>query len=180
MLSEYVHHYRQGVRKLSKKNGVRHSEKRRVRINGVDIFILTLICLTVVCAIFRSVILERIQTLSVKDTVMVTIKAERVDENTVSMIQNDSKLYENGEYFGVICSELQISESVEYALNEGELVKMNADGYADLSCNVKLDGVKTDDGFLLPSGRIVRENDTVNITGKGFAIEIKIVDIYAE
>ncbi len=156
------------------------SPRRYARINGTDIFILVLVCLTVLGVVFRGVILERIRSMAVKDTVYITVRSDMLDSDVEKMIDENSALYENGVYFGTFTEKTETEPSEEYILTDGDMISLPVEGAIDMTGTVRLEGVKTDDGFLLPSGRIVRKNDKVTLSGKGFVFDAVIIDIYAE
>lgn len=65
-----------------------------------------------------------------------------------------------------------------YTMSEdGEPTGIRSEGKIDLTCTVKISGMKTDNGFILPDGRIVRVNDTVKITGRGFEFEATVTQV---
>ncbi len=153
---------------------------RYKRINGTDIFIFVLLCVTLIAVLFKGAILEQIRSSSVKDNAVVSIRCEKLDSGVEKMITDSSLLYENGKLFGEFSGEKTVIESNIYTLSEREIVAVPVEGKVDMTGNIKVSGVKTPEGFLLPDGRIIRVNDRISLTGAGFVFDAVITAIYAE
>ncbi len=150
------------------------------KINGTDVFIFALLVITLIAVLFKGAILEQMQSMAVRDTATVKIRCEQLDSGVEKMILKDCEFYEDDNYFGKLIGEKNVSGSNIYTIHEKEIIAVSIEGKVDMTCEISVSGAKTDSGFILPGGRIIRVNDTVSLNGQGFTFEAIITDIYAE
>lgn len=152
--------------------------KNKTKVNTADVIIILTAVVCLVGIFCRSSVLKEAKRLTQKDSAVITLYAADIDEAIENAMVSSTPVRADGSELGTLNDGWSSKAHMVYTMSEdGEPTGIRSEGKIDLTCTVKISGMKTDNGFILPDGRIVRVNDTVKITGRGFEFEATVTQV---
>ncbi len=167
---------------MDKKNGKKKNAgiKSKTKVNTADVLMILTAVICLVGIFCRSSIVREAKRLTQKDSAVLTLYASNIDEAIEAVMVSNTPVRADGGELGTLNDGWSSKTHMTYTISEnGEPVGTEAEGKIDLTCTVKISGMKTGEGFVLPNGRIVRVNDTFKLTGRGFEFEAVITEVNA-
>lgn len=165
---------------MDKRNGKKKNAgiKNKTKVNTADVIIILTAVVCLVGIFCRNSVLKEAKRLTQKDSAVITLYASDIDETIENAMVSNTPVRADGGELGTLNDGWSSKAHMIYTMSEdGEPVGTQSNGKIDLTCTVKISGMKTDSGFILPDGRTVRVNDTVKITGRGFEFEATVTQV---
>lgn len=159
-------------------------EKRKFRMNVLDILIIVLVMLCIAGAVLRVYVKNRDDKLN-RDTAVVTFLIQNVQYESKDLIKDGDRVYSEAYDcdFGYVVGEMEAKPALLYAEDDGEIIAVHSNEYErlDLTGTFRCEGTMTESsGFTVNGTQYIAPNMSISVSFPNIKATILILDVELE